>query len=244
MPETSSQYASQWGMLIDLDRCTGCSACVVACNAENNIPTTGDEQSARGRNMQWIHVQRFYEGDYPNVRTFHAPMLCQHCGNAPCESVCPVFAASHSSDGLNQQIYNRCIGTRFCANNCPYHVRVFNFYEPYWPEPLDQQLNPDVTIRGAGVMEKCTFCVQRIRRAETEARVQSRKLLDGELRPACVQACPSHAMIFGKLSDKTSTVSRMWEDNASRSVRVLQDKNTQPAVVYLKRVQPREADVL
>lgn len=244
MSETTSLYASQWGMVIDLDRCTGCSACVVACNAENNVPTVGDEQCARGRNMQWIHVQRFYEGEYPDVRVMHAPMLCQQCGNAPCESVCPVFASSHSEDGLNQQVYNRCIGTRFCANNCPYHVRVFNFYEPYWPAPLEQQLNPDVTVRGAGVMEKCTFCVQRIRRTELDAKTDKRPLVDGELLPACVQSCPPNAMYFGKLSDKHSVVSQMWEDNAYRSVRVNQEKNTQPNVIYLKRVEVPETDVL
>jgi len=244
VPETTKLYETQWGMVIDLDRCTGCSACVVACNAENNIATVGDEQCARGRNMQWIHVQRFYEGEYPNVTAYHAPMMCQQCGNAPCESVCPVFASSHSEDGLNQQVYNRCIGTRFCANNCAYHVRVFNFYEPYWPAPLEQQLNPDVTVRGAGVMEKCTFCVQRIRRATLDAKVEKRKLIDGELRPACVQACPAHAMFFGELTDKSSLVNKLWEENAQRSLRVLQEKNTQPNVIYLKRVQVPETDVL
>lgn len=241
---------TQWGMTIDLDRCTGCSACVAACNAENNVPVVGPDQSARGRNQQWIHVQRYWHGDAdwkdddPHVRAEYAPMLCQQCGNAPCESVCPVFASSHSTDGLNQQVYNRCIGTRFCANNCPYHVRVFNFYDPYFPEPLPEQLNPDVTVRAAGVMEKCTFCVQRIRRNELDAKVARTKAADGLLRTACAQACPTQAIVFGNLRDPDSAVTQMYESNKQRALRVWQHKNTDPHVIYLKRVEENEDRIL
>ncbi len=223
-------------MVIDLDCCTGCSACVVACTAENNVPTVGAQQCAMGREMAWIRVERFFEGEYPNVSAHHAPMLCQQCGNAPCESVCPVFASSHSDDGLNQQTYNRCIGTRFCANNCPYHVRVFNWFEPLWPDPLAWQLNPDVTIRSAGVMEKCTFCVQRIRRGTVDAIADGHTVRDGEVRPACAQSCPTHAIHFGNLDDPNSVVSQLWKNHRSRASRVLSDKNTDPHVIYLRRV--------
>ena len=240
----------QWGMVIDLDRCTGCASCVVACSAENNIPVVGDVECARGRNMQWIHMQRFWKGDAewdektPNVRAEWAPMTCQQCGNATCESVCPVYASSHSNDGLNQMVYNRCIGTRFCANNCPYHVRVFNFYEPFWPSPLEQQLNPDVTVRAHGVMEKCTFCVHRIRHTEQDAHVKKRELMDGEIRTACAQACPTHAITFGNLNDSESAAHKMWESHKDRALRVLQSKNTQPHIIYLKRVEVDEDRVL
>jgi molybdopterin-containing oxidoreductase family iron-sulfur binding subunit len=244
MPETGVSDITQWGMVIDLDKCTGCSNCVTACYAENNVPVVGYDQCVKGRQQAWIHVGRYWKGDYPEVTAEYAPMLCQQCGNAPCESVCPVFASSHSEDGLNQQVYNRCIGTRFCANNCPYHVRVFNWYDPYWPSPLEQQLNPDCTVRGAGVMEKCTFCVQRIRRSNQDATVRHNALVDGELRPACAQACPPQAIWFGKLNDQRSAVSQLWTDNEARYYRVLQDKNTEPHVIYLKKIKEKADDVL
>lgn len=247
MAETATN-TPQWGLVIDIDRCTGCSACVVACAAENNAPVVGPEECARGRHQQWIHVQRFFSGEYPEVTSQHVPMMCQHCGNAPCESVCPVYASSHTMDGLNAQIYNRCIGTRFCANNCPYHVRLFNFFSPFWASPLEHQLNPDVTVRDAGVMEKCTFCVQRIRRGNTDARVRSEDgkgtLADGEVVTACAQACPSRAITFGLSSDPESTVSRLIRANKQRSLHVLAAKHTEPHVTYLKRVEESEADVL
>jgi molybdopterin-containing oxidoreductase family iron-sulfur binding subunit len=219
-------------MVIDVDRCTGCKACVVACRAENNIPVIGEEQSAMGRQMDWINVDRYWEGEYPEVGASFVPLLCQQCGKAPCESVCPVYASQHTSDGLNAQIYNRCIGTRFCANNCPYHVRVFNFYDPYFPAPLEQQLNPDVTVRSSGVMDKCTFCVQRIRFGRRDADQRGAPLQDGELRPACVQACPTSAMVFGKLSDETSAVFKLAR--SPRAIRMLEETDTQPHVIYLK----------
>ena len=150
---------ARWGMAADLDRCNGCGACVVACHAENNISTVGDEQASRGRAKHWIRVERYWEGDFPDVQLTFRPVMCQQCDNAPCEPVCPTYASHHTDDGLNAQVYNRCIGTRYCANACPYNVRFFEFFNPQWPKPLHLQLNPDVSVRSIGVMEKCTFCV-------------------------------------------------------------------------------------
>ena len=155
----------KWGMVIDLDRCTGCQACVIACQAENNIPINDDSSFLDGRAIEWLRIERYWEGDYPDIKARFLPVLCQHCDNAPCESVCPVYATYHNNEGLNVQVYNRCVGTRFCGNNCPYHARLFNYWEPVWPEDLRNQLNPDVTVRTRGIMEKCTFCIQRIRRS-------------------------------------------------------------------------------
>lgn len=232
----------QWGMVVDVDRCTGCQACVLACRSENNIPVMGEEQSAKGRLMDWIHVDRYYEESHIGLTAHFVPLMCQQCGNAPCESVCPVYASVHTDDGLNGQIYNRCVGTRFCANNCPYHARKFNFFDAYWPMPLEQQLNPDVTARTSGVMEKCTFCVQRIRRAELDSRIAGEPLRDGELRPACVQSCPTSAIAFGNLNDPESIVSKLA--NTHRAYRLLAEHNTLPHVVYLKPERAREDHVL
>ena len=156
----------KWGMVVDIDRCTGCQACVVACQSENNIPINEEAHFKQRRPIQWMRIERYWEGEFPNIKARFIPVMCQHCDNAPCEPVCPVFATYHNAEGLNVQVYNRCIGTRFCANNCPYHARFFNFWEPAWPESLKNQLNPDVTVRSRGIMEKCTFCVQRIRRSK------------------------------------------------------------------------------
>jgi molybdopterin-containing oxidoreductase family iron-sulfur binding subunit len=235
----------RWGLAIDLSRCTGCSACVTACHAENNIPTVGAELVRRGREMSWMRIERYYEGgengEPLEVRV--VPMLCQQCGNAPCEPVCPVFAAYHTPDGLNGQVYNRCVGTRYCANNCPYKVRYFNFFDhqqpgdPFFafPEPLNWLLNPDVTVRSKGVMEKCTFCVQRIRGKQHEATLAGRDLADGEIVTACQQTCPSDAIVFGDLNDPESRVSRLAAD--ARSYHVLESLNTRPAITYLKKVR-------
>ena len=163
-----------WGMAVDLDRCTGCGACVTACHAENNISTVGAEQAARGRAKHWIRVERYWEGDFPDVALKFRPVMCQHCDNAPCEPVCPTYASHHTEDGLNAQVYNRCIGTRYCANACPYNVRFFDFFNPSWDKPLHLQLNPDVSLREVGVMEKCTFCVQRIKSATIAAKAEER----------------------------------------------------------------------
>jgi len=222
----------QWGMVIDLDRCTGCEACVVACHAENNLPLTNEIEAAKGRAFNWIRIERYFEGEFPNLKVRFIPVLCQQCDAAPCEPVCPVYATYHNSEGLNAMIYNRCIGTRFCANNCPYTVRFFNWFDPHWIEPLGEQLNPEVTIRGRGVMEKCTFCVQRIRKAQDTAKDENRPLRDGDVKPACVQSCPTKAMYFGDMSDPESEASRMAESN--RAFHLLGELGTRPRVVYLK----------
>lgn len=231
---SASLDKEQWGMTIDVDKCTGCKSCVIACRAENNIAVVGTEQAAMGRLMDWLRIERIHHGHFPHVHVDFIPMLCQQCGAAPCESVCPVFAAVHTHDGLNGQIYNRCIGTRVCANNCPYHVRMFNFVKPRWPEPMHKLLNPDVSVRNEGVMEKCTFCVQRIRKGELDAKVEQRDSHDGEIRPACVQTCGSDALVFGRLSDPESAVSKHLEANRHRSVLVHNEHDTRPNVVYLR----------
>ncbi len=222
-----------WVMVIDLDRCNGCQACVVACHAENNVPTVGAEGVVHGRAMHWLHVERFWEGEYPDVKARFVPLMCQQCGHAPCEPVCPVFATYHNEvENINAQIYNRCIGTRYCANNCPYIARVFNWFDPEFPEPLNEQLNPDVTVRRRGIMEKCTFCIQRIRRAEENAAAEERPLNDGDVQPACAQSCPTEAITFGDLGDPESRVARLVR--SGRSFRLLEELGTEPAVVYLK----------
>ncbi len=223
----------KWGMVVDLDRCTGCEACVVACRAENNIPTVGDAQAAKGRAIHWIRVERYWEGEFPDVRVKFMPVLCQHCDAAPCEPVCPTYASYHNPEGLNAQVYNRCIGTRYCANACPYTVRFFNFFNPVWDKPFHLQLNPDVSVRSVGVMEKCTFCVQRIKAAEIRADSENRELKEGEFNPACVQSCPSGALVFGDLNDPASEVSRRSQSN--RATKLLGELGTLPKVTYLQR---------
>ncbi len=224
----------KWTMIIDIDKCSGCAACVVACHAENNVPIVSEREVVRGRGQHWIRIERYWSGEYPEVRAHFLPILCQQCENAPCEPVCPAYATIHSDrENLNLQVYNRCIGTRYCANNCPYKVRFFNFFDPTFDEPLDQQLNPDVTVRSAGVMEKCTFCVQRIRRAEEKALAEGRDLEDGEVVPACVQTCPTGALTFGDLYNPDSKVAQLVEPNA-RKFRLLEHLGTVPSVYYLK----------
>jgi molybdopterin-containing oxidoreductase family iron-sulfur binding subunit len=251
----------RWAMTIDLAKCTGCSACVTACYAENNLPTVGAAwQNAtvyavhktgynivRGREMNWLRLERYFEGadDAKFGEEFEGrfvPMLCQQCGNAPCEPVCPVFATYHSPDGLNVQVYNRCVGTRYCSNNCPYKVRYFNWFgygesdrpQYAFPEPLNWQLNPDVTVRGKGVMEKCTFCVHRIREAEDRATLEGRELIPDEFTSACAAACPSRAIVFGDAMDPKWAVNQHIEDE--RAYTVFKEINAFPAVVYLKRI--------
>jgi len=225
--------AHRWGMAVDLDRCTGCEACVVACRAENNIPSVGEDQAQKGRAIHWIRVERYYEGEFPDVRVKFQPVLCQQCNNAPCEPVCPTYASYHTDEGLNGQVYNRCIGTRYCANACSYTVRFFNFFNPAWDKPLHLQLNPDVSLRQVGIMEKCTFCVQRIKSAEIRAKEEKRELRDGEPAPACVQSCPPRALVFGDLNDPESEVSRLARSR--RGVKLLGELGTQPNVTYLQR---------
>ena len=236
--------ARKWQMAIDIDRCIGCQACVVACQAENNVPLNAEAIYNQKRAIQWIRIERYWEGydhaketgDFTNVKARFIPILCQHCDNAPCEPVCPVYATYHNTEGLNVQVYNRCIGTRYCANNCPYHVRFFNFWEPVWPETLRNQLNPDVTVRSRGIMEKCSFCVQRIRRSELDSTREGRNIKDGELQPACVQACPTGSLVFGDASDSGSKVARMAQDE--RRYRLRETLGTEPNVIYLKKVDP------
>jgi molybdopterin-containing oxidoreductase family iron-sulfur binding subunit len=264
----SGMASRRWAMTIDLARCTGCSACVTACYAENNIPTVGARWQGRslrpfhtedgagwdnepganilkGREMAWMRIERYFEGGEDGSSDFETrflPMLCQHCGNAPCESVCPVFATYHAPDGLNVQVYNRCVGTRYCSNACPYKVRYFNWHgygeterrQYAFPEPLHLQLNPDVTVRGKGVMEKCTFCVQRIRDAEHLAKLENRSVEPDEFTTACAQACPSRAIVFGDAANEEWTVSRQVED--TRAYHVFEELNTFTAVVYLQKV--------
>jgi len=234
----------KWGMVINLGVCTGCSACVVACYAENNIPTVGVEQVQRSREMSWIRIERYFEGDTGGTgfQVAQVPMLCQHCDNAPCEPVCPVYAAYHTPDGLNGQIYNRCVGTRYCANNCPYKVRYFNWWDYgtpsapkfAWPGTLELLVNPDVTVRTKGIMEKCTFCVQRIRFAQNTARVAGRAVSDDEVQPACAQTCPSGAITFGNARDGESEVAQKKRDG--RAYTVFPSLNTRPGITYLARV--------
>ena len=237
---------TQWGMVVDIDKCTGCQACVVACQSENNVPINEEAHFNQRRAIEWIRVERYWEGEFPNVKARFIPLFCQQCGDAPCEPVCPVYATYHNSEGLNVQVYNRCIGTRFCANNCPYQVRFFNFWEPAWPETLKNQLNPDVTVRSRGIMEKCTFCVQRIRRSSREADKEGTELEDGDraLSPACVNACPTEALMFGNLNDPESKVAKKAEKElrettparkGGRGYELLDEFGTHPKVVYLKK---------
>jgi len=245
----------RWGMTVDLDRCTGCAACVAACYLENNVPVVGESEIRRVRQMSWIRIER-YIGDgtpelvagrqhparnreeFGKVDVRHSPMMCQQCGAAPCESVCPVYATYHNEEGLNGMVYNRCVGTRYCAANCPYKVRRFNFFDyalTRWPDPMRLGLNPDVTVRCQGVMEKCTFCVQRVQAARQVAKDEGRPIADGEIVTACQQACPSQAIQFGNLRDANSTVAKKGGD-PKRAYHALHMLNTRPAVTYLAKV--------
>ncbi len=234
----------RWAMAVDLNSCTGCTACVAACYAENNIPIIGPEHMKRGREMAWIRIERYDEqvgGGRNDVR--FVPMMCQHCSDAPCEIVCPVYATYHNPEGLNAQVYNRCVGTRYCSNNCPYKVRAFNFFDYSAPdkptfafaEPLNWQLNPDVTVRSKGVMEKCTMCIQRILEGKGNAKDENRELRDGEFTTACAQSCPTEAIVFGDLLDPQSRVAKL--SHGERRYWVLNELNTKPGVTYLKKIQ-------
>ncbi len=233
-----------WGLAVDLNACVGCNTCVISCQAENNIPVVGKSEVYRRRIMHWIKIDRYYSDDPANPHVSYQPNLCQHCDNAPCENVCPVSATNHSSEGINQMSYNRCIGTKYCINNCPYRARRFNWYKYVNNDEFDYNthsdlgkmvLNPDVTVRSRGVVEKCSFCVQRIQEKKMEAKLENRSLEDGEIQPACVQACPAGALVFGNLKDKNSKVSKMFAD--ARNYHLLEQLHTLPSVGYLTKIR-------
>lgn len=253
----------KWAMSIDMDACSGCNACSVACYAENNLPVVGKEKYAHGHSMHWMRIERYWPEDgreFPDQGAQFLPMMCQQCEAAPCETVCPVGATNHTADGLNSQAYNRCVGSRYCSANCPFKVRYFNWYdypttENVWPAEMTQQLNPDITLRSKGVMEKCTFCVQRIRAGERSVKNEGRVLRDGEVQTACQQACPTNAITFGNLIDPESRVHQQWkaqrveltateqekdmEEGGSelRGYRILEELRPYTSVMYMERVR-------
>ncbi len=242
-PEDHSKTGHAWGMVIDLNKCTGCSACVIACQSENNVPVVGYDEVRRQREMHWLRIDRYYTTAFQDISVLHQPMMCQHCDNAPCETVCPVLATVHSSEGLNEQIYNRCVGTRYCANNCPFKVRRFNWFEyPRNDSLKNLVLNPEVTVRSRGVMEKCSMCVQRIEAARIVARTQGQPIADGAIQTACQQSCPANAIVFGDMNDPTSGIHAAREN--PRIFRVLEELNVRPSVSYLRVVRNRGEEAL
>jgi molybdopterin-containing oxidoreductase family iron-sulfur binding subunit len=250
----------RWGMSVDMNACNGCGACVVACSAENNVSVVGKPEVLRGHEMHWLRIDRYYSGDMDNPNVVFQPLMCQHCDNAPCENVCPVAATNHSSEGINQMTYNRCIGTRYCANNCPYKVRRFNWADYTGADSFgDNQrgivndvvldmnddltrmvLNPDVTVRSRGVIEKCSFCIQRLQESKLKAKKESRPLADSDIKVACQQACPTEAIVFGNANDSHSAISITRKENPNRQFYVLEQLHVLPNVTYLAKVRNTE----
>jgi molybdopterin-containing oxidoreductase family iron-sulfur binding subunit len=246
-PETEYK-GHHWGMAVDLSSCTGCGNCSVSCQAENNIQVIGKEQVRNRRIMHWIRIDRYFSSDAENPEVFHQPVMCQHCDNAPCENVCPVSATPHSDEGLNQMAYNRCVGTKYCVNNCPYKVRRFNWFQYVQNDEFDfasnsdlgrMVLNPDVTVRSRGVVEKCSFCVQRIQDKKIKAKVEGRLLEDGEIQTACVQSCPANALVFGDMNNPESKISKYMKNE--RNYHLLEELHTLPSVGYLTKVRNKKA---
>jgi Fe-S-cluster-containing dehydrogenase component len=265
-PDYTQPGGLKWGMSVDMNSCIGCNACVVACHAENNVPVVGKREVLRYHDMHWLRIDRYFVSNEKNPDELAAvvfqPMLCQHCDNAPCENVCPVSATNHNIEGINQMAYNRCVGTRYCANNCPYKVRRFNWADytgaDSFPNNQDQWivgklddvvkeqmvdpltrmvLNPDVTVRSRGVMEKCSFCVQRVQEGKLNAKKEDRVLKDGEIKTACMQACPTDAIVFGNVHDKESRITKMREQNELRTFYVIEHLHTLPNINYLAKVR-------
>lgn len=226
----------RYGMIIDLDLCTVCQGCVVACKVENNIPFTTPEEAKKGRTMLWLELLAMVEGDFPNVSCSLMPRPCLMCDNPPCIKVCPVYATYKNPEGIIAQIYPRCIGCRYCTNACPYAVKLFNWYTPEWPDSMKDGLNPDVSLRPKGVVEKCTFCHHRLQTAKEEAAIEGRALKTEDYQPACAEVCPTKAIIFGDLDDLESDVHKLSE--SKRAFRLLEELGTEPKVFFLKEVRP------
>jgi molybdopterin-containing oxidoreductase family iron-sulfur binding subunit len=224
-----SKYS--WGMVIDLNKCTGCKACVIACKSENNLPTVAKSEAEKGRVNNWIEVKKMVAGEFPDAKIRYLPKLCNHCDNPPCTRVCPVRATYKNHEGLVAQIYTRCIGCRYCANACPYTVKTFQWFEETPTEAYKKMINPDVSVRSEGVVEKCSFCHHRLQKAKEVARMEKRELEEKDYQPACVQACPANAMTFGNLNDRRSEVYRL--SRAFNTFRLLEDLGTKPKVIYI-----------
>ena len=225
----------KWGMVIDLNKCTGCGECVAACKVENNVAIVGQEESEKGRTMLWMDILTIHEGEYPHVKVRYIPRPCYHCDNPPCIKVCPVRATYLNEEGIVTQIFPQCIGCRYCMAACPYTVKSYDWYEPWWPQEMASALNPDVSVRPAGVVEKCTFCIHRLQKAKEQAAVEDRELQEGDYVPACAESCPTQAISFGDLDNPNSEVSLLTR--SSRAFRLLEELGTKPKVYYLSEVE-------